>query len=117
MRFRGKALPGAVRLTWQEGFCGQFALYARDETGYHYIDNLNLMLPDNRHWTGQITSEVIAQHTSSDGTFEALVRLSNSALTGYRNPVLLVRTQAVVDRATNKCGRIGHTILSAVDIR
>lgn len=117
MRFTGKALPGAVRLTWQEGFCGQFALYERDEAGYHLIDSLRPLLPDNRHWTGQSIGEVTGQRTSADGTFEALVKLSDNALTGYRNPVLLVRTQAAVDRATNKCGRIGRTILSAVDIR
>ena len=115
MRFAGKALPGAIRLTWQEGFCSQFHFYERDEAGYHSIDSLNPLLPDNRHWTGQMTGEVTSQHISADGTFEALVRLSDNALTGYRNPVLLVKTQAVVDRATNKCGK--SDVLSAVDIR
>ena len=115
MRFAGKALPGAIRLTWQEGFCGQFHFYERDEAGYHYIDSLNPLLPDNRHWTGQIIGEVTSQHISADGTFEALVRLSDNALTGYRNPVLVVTTQQALDRATNKCGK--SDVLSAVDIR
>ena len=115
MRFKGKALPGAIQMTWQEGFCGQFFFYESDETGYHYIDNLNPMLPGNRHWTGRITGEVTAQHIGADGTFEALVRLSDNALTGYRNLVLLVKTQAIVDRVANKCGK--SDVLSAVDIR
>ena len=115
MRFKGKALPGAIQLTWQEGFCGQFFFYKRDETGYHYIDNLNPMLPGNRHWTGHITGEVTAQHIGADGTFEALVRLSDNTLTGYRNLVLLVKTQVILDRVTNKCGK--SDVLSAVDIR
>ncbi len=115
MRFMGKALPGAIRLTRREGFCSQFRFYERDETGYHYIDSLNLLLPDNHHWAGQITGEVTSQRISAAGTFEALVRLSDNALTGYRNPVLLVRTQASVDSVTNQCGK--SDVLSAVDIR
>ena len=115
LRFVGQALPGAIRLTWQEGYCSQFSFYERDEGGYHYIDSLNPLLPENRHWTGHITGEVTSQRTSADGTFEALVKLSDNALAGYGNPVLLVRTQAVVNRNANKCGE--SDVLSAVDIR
>ena len=115
LRFVGQALPGAINLTWQEGYCSQFLFYERDEGGYHYIDSLNPLLPENRNWTGQITGEVTSQRISADGTFEALVKLSENALAGYRNPVLLVRTQPVVDSGTNKCGE--SDVLSAVDIR
>ena len=115
LRFVGQALPGAINLTWQEGYCSQFLFYERDEGGYHYIDSLNPLLPENRHWTGHITGEVTQQRISADGTFEALVKLSENALAEYRNPVLLVRTQPVVDRTTNKCGE--SDVLSAVDIR
>ena len=115
LRFVGQALPGAIRLTWQEGYCSQFSFYERDEGGYHYIDSLKPLLPENRHWTGHITGEVTQQRVSADGTFEALVKLSDKALAGYGNPVLLVRTQAVVDSGTNKCGE--SDVLSAVDIR
>ena len=55
------------------------------------------------------------QRVSADGTFEALVKLSDKALAGYGNPVLLVTTQVVVDSGTNKCGE--SDVLSAVDIR
>ena len=89
--------------------------YERDERGYHYIDSMRLLLPENRHWTGQITGEVTSQRISADGTFEALVKLSENALAEYRNPVLLVRTQPVVDSGTNKCSE--SDVLSAVDIR
>ena len=115
LRFVGQALPGTIRLTWQEGYCSQFSFYERDEGGYHYIDSLKPLLPENRHWTGHITGEVTQQRVSADGTFEALVKLSDKALAGYGNPVLLVRTQAVVDSGTNKCGE--SDVLSAVDIR
>ena len=115
LTFTGKALPGAIRLTWQEGYCSQFDFYERDERGYHYIDSIRLLLPENRHWTGQITGEVTSQRISADGTFEALVKLSENALAEYRNPVLLVRTQPVVDSGTNKCSE--SDVLSAVDIR
>ena len=115
LRFVGQALPGAIRLTWQEGYCSQFRFYERDERGYHYIDSMRLLLPENRHWTGQITGEVTSQRISADGTFEALVKLSENALAEYRNPVLLVRTQPVVDSGTNKCSE--SDVLSAVDIR
>ena len=115
LRFVGQALPGAINLTWQEGYCSQFLFYERDEDGYHYIDSLNPLLPENRHWTGHITGEVTQQRISADGTFEALVKLSDNALAGYRNLVLLVTTQAVLDSGTNKCGE--SDVLSAVDIR
>ena len=115
LRFVGQALPGAITLTRQEGYCSQFRFYERDERGYHYIDSMNLLLPENRHWTGEITGEVTEQRTSADGTFEALVKLSDDALAGYQNPVLLVKTQAPVNSETNKCGK--SDVLSAVDIR
>ena len=115
LRFVGQALPRAITLTWQEGYCSQFRFYERDESGYHYIDSINLLLPENRHWTGEITGEVTEQRTSADGTFEALVKLSDDALAGYQNPVLLVKTQAPVNSETNKCGK--SDVLSAVDIR
>ena len=115
LRFVGQALPGAITLTWQEGYCSQFRFYERDERGYHRIDSMNLLLPENRHWTGQITGEVTEQRISADGTFEALVKLSDNALAGYQNPVLLVKTQAAVNSETNKCG--ASDVLSAVDIR
>ena len=115
LRFAGKALPGVVQLTWREGYCGQFFFYERDERGYHYIDSLSPLLPENLHYTGQITGEVTAQQVSADGTFEVLVKLSDNALAGYRNPVLVVRTQAAVASKTNKCGE--SDVLSVVDIR
>ena len=76
---------------------------------------MNLLLPENRHWTGEITGEVTEQRISPDGTFEALVKLSDNALAGYQNPVLLVKTQVAVNSETNKCG--ASDVLSAVDIR
>ena len=42
LRFVGQALPGAINLTWQEGYCSQFLFYERDEGGYHYIDSIRL---------------------------------------------------------------------------
>ena len=114
LSFSGKALPGTIQLTWQEGYCGQLVLYEYDDSGYHRIDSLNPLLPGGRHWTGQITGEVTSQHISTDGTFEALVRLSDNALTGYQNPMLLVRTQAAVNSGANKCGE--SEVLSAIGL-
>ena len=108
-------MPGAIRLTWQEEYCSQFRFYERDERGYHYIDSINLWLPENRYWTGKITGEVTSQRTSADGTFEALVKLTDNALAGYQNLLLLVRTLSPVNSETNKCGK--SDVLSAVDIR
>ena len=115
LRFAGKASPGAVGLTWQEGYCSQFHFYYSDEGGYHYIDSMNLLLPENRHWTGLITGEVTEQQVHPDGTFEALVKLSENALARYRNPVLLVKARAAVDSGTNQCSE--SDVLSAADIR
>ena len=115
LRFVGKALPGVIHLTWQEGYCSQFHFYERNEGGYQYIHYLNLLLPAGHHWTGKIVGEVTAQQVSNDGTFEALVKLNGNALAGYPNPILLVKTQAEADSKTNKCGE--SDVLSAVDIR
>ena len=115
LRFVGKALPGVVHLTWQEGYCTQFHFYERDEGGYQYIHYLNLLLPAGSHYTGQIIGEVTAQRVSADGTFEALVKLSDNALAGYQNPVLLVQTLAEKDSETNECGE--SDVISVVDIR
>ena len=114
LSFTGKALPGTIQLTWQDGYCSQFVLYEHDDSGYHRIDSLNPLLPGGSHWTGQITGEVTSQQISADGTFEALVRLNDNALSGYQNPMLLVRTQAAVDSGTNKCGE--SEVLSAIDL-
>ena len=115
LRFVGKSLPGAVRLTWREGYCGQFFFYEYDEGGYHYIDNLAALLPANQYWTITPLAEVTSQRVEPDGTFEAIVNLRDNALAGYRNPVLLVKTEAISDRVTNKCSE--SDVLSAVDIR
>ncbi len=115
MRFVGRALPGVIRLNWREGHCSQFLFYERDERGYQYIDNLSLMLPENRQWTSDIAAEITAQRISSDGTFEALVAIRDNALTLYENLTLLVTTEAALERVTNKCG--DSDVLSAVDIR
>ena len=115
MRFAGKALPGSVRLTWQEGYCSQFLLYDLDESGYHYIDSINPLLPSGRFWSDSVTAEVTGQRMGDDGTFEATVKLSDSALTKYRNPVLVVQSQTVLESATNQCGE--SDTLSAIDVR
>ena len=114
LRFVGKSLPGAVRLTHREGYCSQFFFYERDERGYHYIDNLAPLLSGNQYWIDPF-AEVTSQRVGPDGTFEAIVKLSNNALAGYRNPVLMVETESIRDRVTNKCGE--SDTLSAADIR
>ena len=115
LKFAGKALPGAVRLTWEQGYCGQFLFYERDERGYHYIDSIKPFLPTNRSWAGPVAAEVVERRENTDGAFEALVNLSDNVLVGYRNPVLVVTTLAAMDSATNRCGKA--KVLSAVDIR
>ena len=115
MHFAGKAPPGVVWLTWQEGQCSQFHLYDLDESGYHYIDSVSPLLPGGRFWTDPVIAEVTSQLTGADGTFEATVKLSDSALTKYRNPVLVVESQSVLENATNRCG--DSDTLSAIDIR
>ena len=115
LKFAGKALPGAVRLTWEQGYCGQFLFYERDERGYHYIDSINPFLPGNRSWAGPVAAEVAERRENADGAFEALVNLSDNVLTRYRNPVLVVTSLAAMDSATNRCGKT--EVLSAVDIR
>ena len=115
MRFAGKAAPGLVRLTWQERHCNQLHLYDLTESGYHYIDPINPLLPRGRSWTDSVIAEVTGQRTESDGTFEAAVKLSGNALRSYGNPVLAVDAQSVLDSSTNQCGDSGT--LSAIDIR
>ena len=115
MRFAGKAAPGLIRLTWQEGHCSQLHLYDLTESGYHYIDSINPLLPRGRSWTDSVIAEVTGQRTESDGTFEAAVKLSGNALRSYGNPVLAVDAQSVLDSSTNQCG--DSDTLSAVDVR
>ena len=115
LEFSGKAAPGTISLEWREGYCGQFSIYERRQSGYHYIDSLNLFLTGNRTWTGQITGEVTRYHIAIDGEFEATVRTSSGALDGYSNLVLVVKTRATVDPVTRTCGEA--EVLSAIDIR
>lgn len=115
MRFAGKAAPGLVRLTWQEGYCSQLHLYDLTESGYHYIDSISPSLPSGRSWTYSVIAEVSSQRTESDGTFEATVKLSGNALRNYRNPVLAVYAQSVLESDTNQCG--DSDTLSAIDVR
>ena len=71
LEFSGKAALDTISLEWREGYCGQFSFYEHDQSGYHYIDSLNLFLTGNRTWTGHITGEVTRYHIASDGLFEA----------------------------------------------
>lgn len=114
MRFSGKASSNLVRLTWEEGYCGQFHLYDLNESGYHYMGPINPLLPSGRSWTDSATAEVTSQRTESDGSFEATVKLSERSLKDHRNPVLVVNAQSVWDSNTNDCG--DSDTLSAVDI-
>ena len=114
LAFAGKAEPGGITLEWQDGYCSQFAFYEHDERGYHYIASLNPLLPDGRYWTGEITGEVTDYRSYADGAFEATANMRDGALSGYLNPVLVVREPAPVNRATNKCG--DSEVLSAADI-
>ena len=88
--------------------------YDRDEWGYHYIDALNPFLAGNSHWTGQITGEVTSYRVGSDGTFEATASIRSGALSGYRNLILVVRTEVAVDSTTRLCGE--SDVLSTIDI-
>ncbi len=115
MRFSGKALPGVMRLTWQEGYCSQFHLYELDESGYHYIDSISPMLPAGRFWTDPVIAEVTSQSTGADGTFEATVKVDGNALRKYRNPVLVVEGPSVLDSNTNQCS--DSEVLSGIDIQ
>ena len=114
LAFAGKAEPGDITLEWQDGYCSQFAFYEHDERGYHYIDSLNPLLPERSYWTGEITGEVTSYRSYADGAFEATAKLRDGALSGYRNPILVVREPAPVNRATSQCGDSG--VLSAADI-
>ena len=114
LKFAGQAEPGIINLEYQEGYCGQFSFYTRDERGYHYIDSLNPFLSGDRQWTGQITGEVTTYRTGGDGTFEATATLSDEALSGYANVVLVVKELTPVDSGTNVCGI--SDVLSAIDI-
>ena len=109
------AEPGAIDLEWREGYCGQFSFYERDDSGYDYIDYLNPLLPGNRSWTGPITGEVTQYNIDGDGTFEATAKLSDNALDGYLNVVLVVNSMTPVDPATAECSN--SEILSAIDIQ
>ncbi len=115
MRFSGKSSPGLVRLTWREGYCSQFRLYEHDDRGYHQIDAINPLLPSDRSWTDPYIAEVISQHTTADGTFDATVNLSPNALNKYLNPVLVVESSSRLDSVTNECG--DSDALSAINIR
>ncbi len=115
MQLAGKASPGVVRLTWEEGYCSQFQLYEHDEFGYHYIGPINPLLPSGRFWNDSVIAEFTSQRTDADGTFEATVRLDNNALNKYVNPVLLVGSRSVFDENTARCN--GSEALSAIDIR
>ncbi len=115
LRFSGRAEPGAIDLEWREDYCSQFVFYEQDERGYHYIDSLNPFLPGDSYWTGPITGEVTNYRIGGDGTFEATARLSDNALFGYNNPVLMVRSKTAVDQKTNLCGE--SDVLSALDLR
>ena len=115
LTFAGIAEPGIISLEWQDGFCGQFSLNEHDERGYHYIDSLAPLLPDDREWTSPQPAEFIRGWTYTDGKFNATARLSPDLLSRYSNVILVVRTAAVVDSATRKCGE--SEVLSAIDIQ
>ncbi len=114
MQFAGQASPGAVRLTYQDGYCGQFHLYEYSAGSYHYIDLISPLLPSGRFWTESTFAEVTSQRTTADGIFEATVKLNGPSLKNYRNLVLAVETPAVWDSNANQCG--DSETLSAIDI-
>ena len=115
MRFAGKASPGVVRLTWQEGYCSRFHLYELDERGYHYIGSLSPLLPGGRFWSSPVIAEVTSQRTAADGSFEAVVEISDRVLQKYQNPVLAVKAQSILDKNTNQCSE--SDTLSAINIQ
>ena len=115
LTFAGVAESGTIDLRWRDGYCGQFSLYERDETGYHRIDSLAPLLSDNRKWTSPQPAELTKGWTYTDGKFNATAELSPDLLDGYNNPLLVVRTAAPVDPATRKCGN--SEVLSAIDIQ
>ena len=114
LSFRGRAHPGTIALEWRDGYCGQFSLYERDESGYHFIDSLNSFLPSGRRWAGTITGEITRYNIAQDGTFEATASLMSNALSGYDTVILVVRTLASVDPGSRKCG--SSDVISAIDI-
>ena len=84
------------------------------ERGYHFIDSLNPFLPGNQFWSGPITGEITNRRIGSDGTFEATASITENALTGYQNVVLVVTSIAAIDPSTGRCDV--SEVLSAVDI-
>ena len=114
LSFAGRAAPGAINLDHREGYCVQLSFYQRDERGYHFIDSLNPFLPGNQFWSGPITGEITNRRIGSDGTFEATASITENALTGYQNVVLVVTSIAAIDPSTGRCDV--SEVLSAVDI-
>ena len=113
--FAGIVDPGTINLNYRKGYCGQFAIYELDERGYHYIDSLAPLLPDNREWTSPQPAEFIKGWTYTDGKFNATAKVSDDILSRHPNLILVVRTAAAVDPATRECGE--SEVLSAVDIQ
>ena len=115
LTFAGIAEPGSIGLESKDGYCGQFSLYWRDESGYHRIASLAPLLPNNMHWTNPQAAEMVEGWTYTDGKFNATARLSPDLLSQYRNLILVVSTAAAVDPITNLCGE--SDVLSAIDIQ
>lgn len=114
LQFAGRAEPGSIHLESREGYCGQFSLYELDEAGYHHIVSLYPLLPDNFEWTTTPPAELVEGRTYTDGTFRATASLSSDLLSRYPEMILVVRTAAKADEATNRCGH--SDVLSAIDV-
>ena len=115
LSFAGTAEPGMINLEWRDGYCGQFKLYRRDQRGYHYIDSLAPLLPDNKEWSSPQPAEFIEGWTYTDGKFNATARLSSDLLAQYSDLILVVSTPAALDPTTRLCG--DSEVISAIDIQ
>ena len=85
LTFAGIAEPGSIGLESKDGYCGQFSLYWRDESGYHRIASLAPLLPNNMHWTNPQAAEMVEGWTYT--ATENSTQRPGCRPTSYRNTV------------------------------
>ena len=98
----GQAQPNTVNVTHIEGFCSQFDVYEYDEFGYHYIDSVRPMLPNNQRWTDDSIADIISGDGWDDGRFEAVIQF-DAVISRLQNPLLVIRNKAQRKPNTDEC--------------
>ena len=114
IRLAGTAPPGSLSFEWRDDFCSQVLFYELDVEGYRYIDSVNPMLPEGRHWQEGPPAEIVEGYVDAQGSFEAVIEIWDHTLLSHDHVVLVVRSETEIDKVANQCPN--EAILGAVTI-